>query len=313
MREELKKIADVLYVKILGPGSTINIGWIYKTLKNLDIPDESLEKLYEMNAPLSREVWYYAFIRTYEERKLDYFLNSLSEHLDLGILQNFKNDLSALGIYYKNGVFKRRVFKLVVLVSGRGTNLQAIMDAIDSGKLNVQISAVISNKKNAYALKRAENKGIDAIVLTKKKGEKRESYDRRLAEVIDFYSPDLIVLAGFLRILSPWFVKKYKNKIINIHPALLPSFAGLYGENVHKAVLDYGCKVSGCTVHFVDEEVDHGPIIVQKCVEVLDDDTPESLAARVLEKEHEALVESIKLISEGKIEIRDRRVLRKII
>jgi len=312
MRDELKKIADVLYIKILSPGSAINIGWVYKTLKNLSIPDESLEKLYEMNAPLSREVWYYAFIRAYEERKLDAFLNFLSEYLDMDILQNFRNDLNALGIYYKNGVFKKKIFKLVVLVSGRGTNLQAIIDAIDSGKLNAQISAVISNKKNAYALKRAENKGIDAIALPKRRGEKRENYDRRLAEVIDFYAPDLIVLAGFLRILSPWFVKKYKNKIINIHPSLLPSFAGLYGENVHKAVLDYGCKVSGCTVHFVDEEVDHGPIIVQKCVEVKDDDTPESLGSRVLEKEHEALVEAIKLISEGKIEIKNRKVIRKI-
>ncbi len=311
MKEELKKIADLLYLKILGPGSRINVRWIYSTMRNMGIEDESLEKLYEMNAPLSIEVWYYAFIRAYEENKLDSFLNEISKYANTEILKRFEKELESLGIYYEQGNFHKELFKIVVLVSGRGTNLQAILDAIEAGELNVGVAAVISSKKDAYALKRAEKRGIPAIVVPVKRGEAREDYDKRLVEVIDKYKPDLIVLAGFLRILSPWFVKRYKNKIINIHPSLLPSFAGLYGENVHKAVLEYGCKVSGCTVHFVDEEIDHGPIIVQKCVNVEDNDTPESLAGRVLEKEHEALVEAIKLISEGKIEIKGRRVLRK--
>ncbi len=311
MRDDLKKVADVLYLKILGPGSKINIHWINRVFQDLEIRDESIEKLANLNAPISREVWYYVFIRAQEEDKLDSLLNRVVDIVGMDNLQGVENSLNNLGIHYENGMFKRRTFKLVVLVSGRGTNLQAIIDAIKERKLNVKIAAVISNKKKAYALKRAEENGIEAIYLPVKKGESREEYDKRLARIIDEKGPNLIVLAGFMRILSPWFVGKYRNKIINIHPALLPSFAGLYGEHVHKAVLEYGCKVSGCTVHFVDEEVDHGPIIVQKCVEVRDDDTPESLAARVLEKEHEALVEAIRLISEGRIKIEGRRVIRK--
>ncbi len=309
MREDLRRVADVLYLKILGPKSRINIHWIKRTFQNLGIEDDSVEKLDSLNAPISREVWYYVFIRAYEEEKFDSFLNRIVDIIGVGELERVKDSLNKLGIYYEGGVFKRRMFKLVVLVSGRGTNLQAIIDAIKDKKLNVKIVAVISNKKSAYALKRAESNGIEAIYLPVKKGESREEYDRRLAEIIDEKRPNLIVLAGFMRILSPWFVRKYRNMIINIHPALLPSFAGLYGEHVHRAVIDFGCKVSGCTVHFVDEEVDHGPIIVQKCVEVKDDDTPESLAARVLEKEHEALVEAIKLISENRIELQGRRVI----
>ncbi len=311
MRDDIKKVADVLYIKILGPGSKINIHWINRVFEDMNIKDESIEKLAYLNAPISREVWYYVFIRAHEEEKLDSLLNRVVDVVGMENLQGVEDSLNNLGIYYENGLFRRRIFKLVVLVSGRGTNLQAIIDAIKERKLNVKIVAVISNKKKAYALKRAEENGIEAIYLPVKKGETREEYDKRLAKVIDEKNPNLIVLAGFMRILSPWFVGRYRNKIINIHPALLPSFAGLCGEHVHKAVLDYGCKISGCTVHFVDEEVDHGPIIVQKCVEVKDDDTPESLAARVLEKEHEALVEAIKLISEGKIRIEGRRVLRK--
>jgi len=309
MREDIRNVADVLYLKILGPGGRINIHWITRVFQEIGIKDESLEKLANLNAPLSREVWYYTFIRAYEEDKLHILLNRITEIVGGGDLDKIINSLTNLGIYYQDGTFKRKIFKLVVLVSGRGTNLQAIIDAIKNKKLNAKIVAVISNKKKAYALKRAEENGIETIYLPVKKGEEREDYDRRLAKIIDEKNPNLIVLAGFMRILSPWFVRKYPNKIINIHPALLPSFAGLYGENVHRAVIEYGCKVSGCTVHFVDEEVDHGPIIVQKCVEVKDDDTPESLAARVLEKEHEALVEAIKLISEGRIKIVGRRVI----
>ncbi len=310
MKEEIKKIADLTYLSTLSPASPINIGWVREVMRKLEIIDESIEKLYQLNAPLSREVWYYSLLRFQEEGKLHSFLNILSQSADVSRVLNLKGELDALGIYYEDGEFKRRLLNIVVLVSGRGTNLQAIIDAIKEGMLHARISAVISNRKHAYALKRAEENNIPGIYLPARKGEAREDYDRRLAEKIDSFSPDLIVLAGFLRILSPWFVRKYRMKIINIHPSLLPAFAGLYGEKVHEAVIEHGCKVSGCTVHFVDEEVDHGPIIVQKCVEVRDDDTPETLAARVLEKEHEALVEAIKLISEDRIRVEGRRVIR---
>jgi phosphoribosylglycinamide formyltransferase-1 len=162
---------------------------------------------------------------------------------------------------------------------------------------------VISNRKNAPALKKAEAHGIPTAYVPAKKGESREDYDRRLEQEIERCGPELIVLAGFLRILSSWFVRRHRWKIINIHPSLLPAFGGLYGLDVHAAVLEHGCKVSGCTVHFVDEKVDHGPIIIQKCVGVKESDTPETLARRVLEKEHEALVEAVKLIAEGRVHV----------
>ncbi len=310
MREELKNLADIFYMKILSPASRINIRWVDAVFKELGIRDESIEKIAELNAPLSREVWYYTFIKAQEEGKLDTYLNRIAELTGFEESEKVRGYLESLRILYRDGVFKKKVFKIVVLVSGRGTNLQAIMDAIDAKKIDGRIVAVISNRKKAYALERAKRKGIPTFYVPARKNESREDYDRRLDEIIAPLEPDLIVLAGFLRILSPWFVRKYRLRIINIHPALLPSFAGLYGENVHRAVLEYGCKVSGCTVHFVDEEVDHGPIIVQKCVEVKDEDTPETLAARVLEKEHEALVEAIKLISEERIKVEGRRVVR---
>jgi|GEM_PF-96483 len=310
MREELKNLADIFYMKILSPSSPINIKWVHATFNDLGIRDENIEKIAELNAPLSREVWYYSFIKAQEEEKLDVYLNKIVEHTGFEENERLGKYLDTLGLIYKDGEFKRKFFKLVVLVSGRGTNLQAIIDAIEEKKLNARIVAVISNRKKAYALERARKKNIPTYYLPSRKNERREDYDRRLDEIIAPLEPDLIVLAGFMRILSPWFVKKYRLKIINIHPALLPSFAGLYGGNVHRAVIEYGCKVSGCTVHFVDEEVDHGPIIIQKCVEVKGDDTVETLAARVLEKEHESLVEAIKLLSEGKIKIEGRRVIR---
>ncbi len=308
MEDNLKNLADIYYAKILSPSSGIGISWLRNTLAGLGIKDESIEKLYSINAPISREVWYYIFMKIWEEKKLADFLNILIDKVGSVDLGQIKDKLSSMGLIYRNGKFERKIFKIIVLVSGRGTNLQAIIDAIEKGKINGEIVGVISNKKKAYALQRAKNHGIETFYIPHKKDESREEYDKKLAKIIDEKRADLIVLAGFLRILSSWFVRKYKWKIINIHPALLPAFAGLYGENVHKAVLDYGCKVSGCTVHFVDEEVDHGPIIIQKCVEVLDDDTAESLAQRILEKEHESLVEAIKLISEGRIKIEGRRV-----
>ena len=307
MRDELRDLADVFYADIVKPSSGININWIRKTMMSLGIRDESIDNLYIINAPLSREVWYYTLMRMYEEKKLHKFLNLVLDKMggvDLGAL---KDRIEALGIYYQDGRFFERTFNIVVLVSGRGTNLQALIDAVENGEINGKIVAVVSNRKNAYALERARKHGIDAIYIPAKKGESREDYDRRLAKIVDDKEADLIVLAGFLRILSPWFVRRYRWKVINIHPSLLPAFAGLYGENVHRAVIEHGCKVSGCTVHFVDEEVDHGPIIVQRCVEVRDDDTPETLAARVLEKEHECLVEAVRLISEGRVTVEGRR------
>lgn len=310
MKESLKNLADIFYMKILTPSTPINIQWVNKIFRDIGIRDESIEKIAELNAPLSREVWYYSFIKAEEEGKLDVYLTRIAEVTGFEENEKIREYLQTLNLYYKDGVFRRRVFKMVVLVSGRGTNLQAIIDAIKERKIDGKIVAVISNRKKAYALERAKREGIPTYYLPARKSESREDYDRRLNEIIEPLNPDLIVLAGFLRILSPWFVNKYRNKIINIHPALLPSFAGLYGEHVHKAVLEYGCKVSGCTVHFVDDKVDHGPIIIQKCVEVKDDDTVESLAARVLEREHESLVEAIQLISQGKIKIEGRKVIR---
>jgi len=201
------------------------------------------------------------------------------------------------------------MIKIVVLASGRGTNLQAIIDACERGEIDGKVIAVISDRKDAFALQRARKHGIKDIFLNPK-GLRREEYDEKLLELLDNLQPDLIVLAGYMRILSPFVVRKYYGKIINIHPALLPSFGGkgYYGERVHRAVLEYGCKVSGCTVHFVDEEVDHGPIIVQRCVPVMEDDTPETLAERILIEEHKALVYAVKLFAEGRLRIEGRRV-----
>jgi len=311
MRDELKIIADIFYAKIVEPSHHLNINWLRKEFLNLGIKDENIEHLYILNAPLSREVWYYTLLKMYEEKKLDAFLNAVQERIGVVDLGTAEQYLESLGLCHKDGKFKLKTFNIAVLVSGRGTNLQAIIDAINNGKINGKIVVVISNKKNALALKRAEMAGIETFYVPSKKGIERENYDRQLAEIIDSKNVQLIVLAGFMRILSPWFVKKYKNKIINIHPSLLPSFAGLHGDGVHRAVLEYGAKVSGCTVHFVTEEVDNGPIIVQRCVEVKDNDTPETLAERVLTEEHIAIVEAIKMISEGAITLKGRRVVRK--
>ena len=186
--------------------------------------------------------------------------------------------------------------KIVVLVSGSGTNLQAIIDAIKNGRLNnVDIAAVISNKKDAFALERAQNIGIETVFLDPGNSINNIDYDKKLIEVISNYKADLIVLAGYMKILTDNFVNAFKNKIINIHPALLPNFGGkgMYGKNVHEAVLKSGVKESGCTVHFVTTEVDAGPIIAQRKVPVMPGDTVESLSKRILEEEHSLLVEAI--------------------
>ena len=177
--------------------------------------------------------------------------------------------------------------RIGVLVSGGGTNLQAIIDAVNSGKItNTEIAVVISNKKDAYALERAQNNGIEAVCVSKKDYDTVDAFNDALLEAIDSYNLDLIVLAGFLVVLPSKLVKKYEKKIINIHPSLIPSFCGdgFYGLKVHEAALARGVKLTGATVHYVDEGTDTGPIIMQKAVEVRDGDTPEVLQKRVMEE-----------------------------
>ncbi|MCS7258561.1 MAG: phosphoribosylglycinamide formyltransferase [candidate division WOR-3 bacterium] len=198
--------------------------------------------------------------------------------------------------------------RLGVLVSGRGSNLQAIIDAIERGQIPAEIAIVISNKSDAYALQRAQKHNIPTVVIDHKAFASRKDFEQALIDELDRHRVDLVCLAGFMRILSPYFVEHYKNRIMNIHPALLPVAKGLYGEHVHKAVLESGAKFSGCTVHFVTEDVDGGPIIIQRVVPVKDDDTVESLAERVLAEEHRAYPEAIRLFAEGKLEIVGRRV-----
>ncbi len=197
-----------------------------------------------------------------------------------------------------------------ILVSGRGTNMESIIEASEKGLIKSKILVVISNKKDALALSKAKKHGIQSIYVSPK-NKSNEEYDKEIIKILDEYNVDFVVLAGYLRILSSVFINKYPMRIINVHPSLLPCFGGkgFYGEHVHKAVLESGMKFSGCTVHFVTNEVDNGPIILQKCVEILDSDTPETLAERILPKEHEALIEAISLIENNKIEIKGKRVL----
>jgi phosphoribosylglycinamide formyltransferase-1 len=204
------------------------------------------------------------------------------------------------------------MLKLAVLVSGGGTNLQALIDQIEQKKLpGVEIAVVISNKTNAYALERARKHGISAEVIQKKEYADRQAFGEALRSLIDKYNVDLIVLAGCLFILPEQVILSYRNRIINIHPSLIPSFCGngFYGLKVHEAVLERGVKVTGATVHFVDEGTDTGPIILQKAVMVHEDDTPETLQQRVMEEaEWIILPEAVRLISENKVHILNSRV-----
>lgn len=203
-------------------------------------------------------------------------------------------------------VIKEKIMiNIGVLVSGRGTNLQAIIEAIEEGKIAGEIKVVISDNPDAYALKRAQQYHIDTQYIHFKEFKNREGYDKEIIKTLEEKKIELVVLAGYMRILSPYFIRTYKNKIINIHPALLPSFPGLHA---HKQTVEYGAKVSGCTVHFVDEGVDSGPIILQKAVEVSDDDTEESLAEKILKEEHQIYPRAIQLFSEGRLTIKGRRV-----
>ena len=201
------------------------------------------------------------------------------------------------------------MLKMAVLVSGGGTNLQAIIDKIaDGGITNAEISVVISNNKNAYALERAKKHGIEALCISPKQYESRQQFNKALLAAIQSYQVDLVVLAGCLVVIPEIMVKAYPNKIINIHPALIPSFCGTgyYGLKVHEAVLERGVKVTGATVHFVDEGTDTGPIILQKAGEVQEGDTPEVLQRRVMEQaEWEIMPKAIDLIANDKIQVVD--------
>ena len=192
-----------------------------------------------------------------------------------------------------------------VLVSGRGTNLQAIIEAIEEGKIEGDIKVVISDNPDAYALKRVQQYHINTRYINFKGFKNREDYDKEIIKTLKEKKIELIVLAGYMRILSPYFIRTYKNRIMNIHPALLPSFPGLRAQ---KQAIEYGVKISGCTVHFVDEGVDSGPIILQKAIEVSDDDTEESLAEKILKEEHQIYPQAIQLFSEGRLIIKGRRV-----
>jgi len=190
--------------------------------------------------------------------------------------------------------------KLGILGSTKGTDMQAIIEAIGSGDLNASIEAVISNRKKAYILERAQNYGIETVIISHKE-KTREEFDAEMSEVLKTKGVELILLIGFMRILSGWFCIQWRNRIMNVHPSLLPAFAGGMDKNVHEEVLKAGVKETGCTIHFVTEDVDAGPIIVQKKCSVEQDDTPESLKDKVQALEGAAFIEAIKMFQEGKL------------
>lgn len=195
--------------------------------------------------------------------------------------------------------------KIGVIVSGRGSNLQSIIDHITEGKLDVEVGVVVSDHADAFALERAAKASIATAVVERKGCRDKEEFEDKIDAALRNAGAELVVLAGFMRILTGHFISRWEHKIINIHPALLPSFKGLDAQG---QAVDYGVKVAGCTVHFVDEGTDTGPIILQKVVPVMDEDTEETLAARILVEEHKALPEAIRLWSEGKLSIKGRKV-----
>jgi phosphoribosylglycinamide formyltransferase-1 len=203
---------------------------------------------------------------------------------------------------------KRPPLRLAVLLSGGGTTLQNLIDHIEAGKLAASIVIVISSQPNAYGLERAKRHGLEAICIPWKADRDAQAYHDALNRTLDRYAPELIALAGFLHVFR--YAPRYRGRVINIHPSLIPAFCGkgFYGLRVHQAALAYGVKVSGCTVHFADEEYDHGPIILQRVVPVLDHDTPERLAARVAIEERKAYPEAIQLFAEGRLQVQGRWV-----
>jgi len=199
--------------------------------------------------------------------------------------------------------------RVAVLASGRGSNLQAVIDAIEAGRVQAQIVVVISNKKNAVALERARKHELKDLFVDPKpfagRPDSREAYDQSLLEILQQHEVELVLLAGYMKIVTAVLVNAYANRMMNIHPSLLPSFPGL---DVQKKAIDWGCKLAGCTVHFVTEGVDEGPIIIQAAVPILDGDTPDTLAARILVQEHKIYPRAVQLFSEGRLRVEGRRV-----
>ena len=197
---------------------------------------------------------------------------------------------------------------LGILLSGRGSNFEAIADSVAAGRIHAQIAVVISNRAEAPGIDSALRRGLDARVIPSR-GKTREQHDSEVVAALQEKKVDLVCLAGYMRLLSPWFVRQFPNRILNIHPSLLPAFPGLEAQ---KQALEYGAKVSGCTVHFVDEQLDHGAIILQKAVAVLDDDDEHTLAARILEQEHIAYTEAINVVLGGEYELAGRRLVQRL-
>ncbi|MEE9258547.1 MAG: phosphoribosylglycinamide formyltransferase [Nitrospinaceae bacterium] len=199
-------------------------------------------------------------------------------------------------------------FKLAVLVSGRGTNLQAIIDSIERGELPAKIAVILSDVKDAAALDRGKKHGIESVFLDPKSCSEKKEFDRAMIDLLKSRSVDLVCLAGFMRILGPEFIGTFRGRIVNIHPSLLPAFPGLHPQ---RQALDYGVKFSGCTAHLVDDQVDGGPIILQAAVPVHDDDDEDTLARRILEQEHILYPRAIRLVAENKLAVSGRTVVRK--
>lgn len=196
-----------------------------------------------------------------------------------------------------------------ILLSGRGSNFEAIAKNVAAGKIpDARISVVVSNKPDAAGIETARKLGLNAVVIPSK-GKEREVHDREMVDALKKHQADLVCLAGYMRLLSPWFVQQFPNRILNIHPSLLPAFPGLEAQ---QQAFAYGVKVAGCTVHFVDEELDHGAIIVQRAIPVLDTDDEHSLAARILEQEHIAYSEAVRIVLEGNFDISGRRLVRRV-
>ncbi|HEY8541794.1 MAG TPA: phosphoribosylglycinamide formyltransferase [Pseudothermotoga sp.] len=202
------------------------------------------------------------------------------------------------------------ILKVGILASGNGTNLQTIIDKSERKELPVRVVVVISDKPDAYALQRASKHSIPAFVVKPRDFANKISYEQKMIDILKSHDVELVVLAGFMKILSPHFIGAFRNRIINIHPSLIPAFCGkdFYGMKVHQTVIDSGVKITGATVHFVDENVDAGPIIIQKAIEVKDNDTAETIALKVHQIEHQILPEAIRLFAEGKLRIVGRRV-----
>ncbi|MCD6219360.1 phosphoribosylglycinamide formyltransferase [Candidatus Calescamantes bacterium] len=198
--------------------------------------------------------------------------------------------------------------KIGVLGSTRGTDLEGVIKAIKEGRLQAEVVVVISDRKGAYILERARKYGIEAVYISPREFSSRENFDRKVSQLLREREVEIVLLIGYMRILSPSFVKEWKNRIMNIHPSLLPAFAGGMDLNVHEEVIKRGVKITGCTLHFVDEGADTGPIILQKAVEVDEEETPETLKAKVQRAEQEIIVEGLRLFSQGKLQVEDNKV-----